>query len=251
VRRTGWIAVVAMLAVAGSSAAEDRRDSAPFAVSILGLRVVELRLAGAESPSGAYAARVVIGTTGAARAIARVRFEAEAAGLRRGGDWRPVRYVESADTGRRQSAARLSFADGAVQVLSAAPDLPAETAGHAAAAPDDGVLLPVPAGWNIGAVDPMTALYAAMRDLAPGEDCALDLRIFDGTRASRVRIAPSGDGHCRGEYRRVGGFPARDMAERAAFPLVLMRADRGDDWQRRVRAEVATLWGTAVLVRDD
>jgi hypothetical protein len=232
-----------MLAVAGSSAAEDRRDSARFAVSILGLRVVELRLVGAESPSGAYAARVVIATTGAARAMARVRFEAEAAGRRAGGDWRPARYAESADTGRRQSAARLVFTDGTAQLLA---DVPEAAAGRAA-----DPLMPVPPDWAVGAVDPMTALYAAMRDLAPGEDCALDLRIFDGTRASRVRIAPSGDGQCRGEYRRVGGFPARDMAERAAFPLVLRRADRGDGWQRLVRAEVATLWGTAVLVRDD
>jgi hypothetical protein len=241
--RARYIVAAAMLAVAGPLAAEDRRDDARFGVSVLGLRVVELRLAGAEAPSGAYAARVAITTTGAARAVARVRFEAEVTGRRARGDWRPDRYTESADTGRRQSAARLVFTDGTAQVVT---DTAGTTAGRAA-----DPLLPVPSDWALGAVDPMTALYAAMRDLTPGEDCALDLRIFDGIRASRVRIAPSGDGQCRGEYRRVGGFPARDMAERAAFPLVLMRADRGDGWQRLVRAEVATLWGTAVLVRDD
>lgn len=241
------LALAAGLAAAGAWA-EDRRDDVRLSVRVLGLRAAELQLAGVETPTGAYAAQVRLVTTGAARAIARVRFDAEAAGYRQGRLWQPARYAEDADTGRRQSAARLGFSDGTAQVLPGTD--PADGAQRAARAAEGEALIPVLEGWTSGAVDPVTALYAALRDLAPDEDCTLDLRIFDGVRASRVRLTPAADGTCRGAYRRVGGYPPRDMAERAEFPLMLSYADRGDGWRRLERAEVTTLWGRAVLERE-
>ena len=105
---------------------------------------------------------------------------------------------------------------------------------------------------QVGTVDPLTAMFATLRDVAPGRECGRSLKMFDGRRSSELRLgAPQTDGEnvvCAGEYRRIGGFPPDDMAERTRFPFTLTYAPAGDRMQV-VEVAMDTLYGKARLVR--
>jgi hypothetical protein len=186
-----------------------------------------------------YAVSGVIRTTGAAAALRPVRYIAEAEGRLRGGRYRPSRYAEDIDTGRRQSSTRIAW-PGGIPV--------AETAGEARASGTP----PDPASQK-GAVDPLTALFAGLRDTARADACALRLSVFDGVRATRAMLADpqavDGGMTCRGRYTRVAGFTDKEMAERQVFAFTARYADAGDGRLRLVELQTDTVFGPAVLVR--
>ena len=72
-------------------------------------------------------------------------------------------------------------------------------------------------------MDPLTAMFATLRDVAPGQECQVSLKMFDGRRATRLTLGgrqAAGDKvTCAGEYRRVAGFSPEDMAEKTRFPF--------------------------------
>ncbi|MDE3028569.1 MAG: DUF3108 domain-containing protein [Paracoccaceae bacterium] len=75
-----------------------------------------------------------------------------------------------------------------------------------------------------GTIDVLTALYATLSRIPADQACKVALNIFDGTRRARLTLWPTdgskGTLQCGGEYRRVAGYSAEDMA-RPAFPFTL------------------------------
>jgi hypothetical protein len=103
-----------------------------------------------------------------------------------------------------------------------------------------------------GTLDPMTALFALLRDVPRADVCRLDVPVFDGRRVSRVSTrGPKTEGDrivCDGEYRRVEGFSERQMREKARFPFSITYAPAGDRY-RVERIAIDTLYGRATLDR--
>ena len=206
-----------------------------WSVHALGVKVGELRLQVQEDAEG-YRLRSRFETTGVAASLARIRFDIRAEGLREGEVYRPVTYRGDIDTGRRQSATTLDFSGPA----------PRETTGtHRPAVPISDTALR-------GAIDPMTMMWRVLRDRP--EPCALDGTQFDGTRLVAIRLVRSEmDGDrlvCHGEYHRLGGYTAEELAEITVTPMIVTFERNGGNW-RAVQVWVRTRHGPATVRRRD
>lgn len=225
--------------MAGRADAGSVRDEARFDLIMLGLTAGTLSFAG-ETDGRSYAVTGRLASSGILSFIRKVSYDATAQGRVRGDRFSPARYTEQADTGRRQSVAEIVWTGGTPAV--AAYDPPREPR------PTD-----VDPATQKGSVDILTALYATLRDAEAGAECNRSYAMFDGRRASRLTLgAPvaAGDGvTCPGEYRRVAGFSAEDMAEKTRFPFTLTYAPLPDGRMRVVEVAMDTLYGRARLVR--
>lgn len=233
--RLPCLALLAVLAWPWAATA-DPVEVRTFEVRIAGLRVADLVLTGWVA-EGRYAATGTLRTTGLAGALRRVRFAARVEGRITPAGPRPERYAEQIDTGRRRSEASLVWEGGTVRQ---------ETEKGAADAAADSVAEPAAAG----AVDPLTALWFGLADVAPEAACRYAAATFDGTRHAEVRLSPiAGQPSCAGRFRRLSGYGAAELAERRAFAFTLHLAPGPGDLLRVERVEVETIYGKAVLNR--
>lgn len=225
------LALLAVLAWPCAVAA-DPVEVLAFEVRIAGLRVADLVLTGAVA-EGRYAATGTLRTTGLAGALRRVRFAARVEGRITPAGPRPERYAEQVDTGRRRSEASLVWEDGTVR---------REAAGAAA----DNAVEPAAEG----AVDPLTALWFGLADVAPEAACRYAAATFDGTRHAEARLSPvAGQPSCAGSFRRLSGYSAAELAERRAFAFTVHLAPGPAGLLRAERIEAETIYGKAVLNR--
>lgn len=213
----------------------DGTTDANFSVSIRGVPAGSLTVKGKES-GGAYSASGVLQSGGLVGLVAKVKYTATASGRVKGNRFSPARYDEKADTGKRKSDSSMTYSGGVPTVSDYEPSANG-----------------VKPSTQKGTVDPMTALYAAFRDVNKDEVCKLDVKMFDGKRASQVKLASpraeKGMIKCDGEYRRLAGFSAEDMAEKARFPFNLYYAKTDDGRYRVEKVVTQTLFGNAVMKR--
>ncbi len=216
-----------------------RADEAVFDFSVRGLRAGTLTFSGA-AEGGSYAVTGRLESAGLVGLLRKVRYDGQVEGRVKGKRFTPARYVERADTGKRQSEAVMEYRGGVPQVKVYNPPRP----------PGDGGLDPA---RQAGTVDPLTAMFAALRDVPAGQECNLALQLFDGKRRSQVSLGaprPSGEGiACPGEYRRLAGFPAEDMAERARFPFSVFLVPQADGRMRVSEVTLESIYGNARLKR--
>ncbi|MGL6210463.1 MAG: DUF3108 domain-containing protein [Paracoccaceae bacterium] len=216
----------------GFSAMAAGAETADFDVTLKGLKVAELSLTSSVA-GGDYDVQLTIRSEGLAGVVKRVRFAAAAQGGI-GNSFAPVRYVEKADTGRRQSDVEIVYDGGVPQVL------------RYTSPRKDGPELLDPATQG-GTLDPATALYVGLRDLPAGQSCAADFAVFDGRRRSAFSL--SGDGvTCTGSYRRIAGYTSEEMAERTRFPIEMTYAPE-EGVMRVIEASVQTIYGKVRLKR--
>ena len=227
-----------VLALAGGPAlaAEER---AAFDLVLRGLGAGSVAFA-AVVDDDSYAVSGQLRTGGLVALVRRVRYDATVQGAIRDGRFVPWRYTEDADTGRRQSRAVMDYRAGVPQVK--AYDPPRE--------PRPYDVDPATMG---GTVDPLTGLFATLRDVDPGQECRVDLQMFDGRRHTRIRTADrAAEGDrvtCAGEYRRIAGYSAEDLAERTRFPFTLTYAPGANGRMQVVEVAMETLYGRARLIR--
>jgi hypothetical protein len=104
-----------------------------------------------------------------------------------------------------------------------------------------------------GTVDPLTAMFATLRDVPQGKECNRSLTLFDGKRRSAVVLGAPKAGQdgvtCPGEYRRLEGFSAEDMAERARFPFTLRLMPAGNGMMQVTEVTMQSIYGAAELRR--
>lgn len=203
-----------------------------FAVHALGFKVGELHLAGTLE-TRRYTVTSQFHTTGLAGALARVRFSMKAGGRRDGATFHPAFYVEDMDTGRRESRARLDFSGPLVAA---------------------GVAAPIGPDALRDVVDPLTAILMVLRDHPSPPDCTLRQRVFDGERLTELQLTRRDTADdmlsCGGSFRRLAGYPARDMARWPEFPLRIdYTPDPATGYHRATRIQVQTIYGPATLVR--
>ncbi|HBD89673.1 MAG: hypothetical protein A2092_11905 [Rhodobacteraceae bacterium GWE1_64_9] len=235
--RAAVVALTLALGLATPLAAEEAR----FDLVLRGITAGSLSWSGSGTPGGTYSVAGRLKTSGLAAMLKRLRYDAQAKGqITAQGDFQPASYVEDADTGRRQSQSQITYAKGVPQVTQSKSDRKPR--------PWD-----IDAAGQTGTVDPLTAMFAALRDVAPGKECGVNLQVFDGRRASAVSTAaPSRQGDrvvCAGEYRRIAGFSPEDMAEKTRFPFTLTYAPAADGKMRVIEVSMESLYGKARLVR--
>ncbi|WP_097029809.1 DUF3108 domain-containing protein [Cereibacter ovatus] len=228
--------VVAAL-VAGPASAQT--DKAAFDLVLRGIGAGTLSFSGTEE-AGRYAVSGRLQSGGLLGMLRKVRYDAEARGGISGGLPAPLRYRESADTGKRQSNVEMSWRGGVPRVDAYDP-------------PRDPRPYDVDPATQKGTVDPLTALYAVLRDVEPGKECRLSLDIFDGRRRTRLALAaPQAKGQgvtCTGEFLRIAGYSRKDMAEKTRFPFSLTYAPTAEGRMRVVEVATDTLYGRATLTR--
>ena len=230
---------VAGLTVGSMARADDQRTSAVFSISIRGLSAATLTLNGA-AMGQRYQASGTLKSAGLLGLVKTIRYDAKVEGRRIADRAVPVRYSETADTGKRQSAAVMAYKAGVPQVKSYVPPRPPRV--------DD--IDPATQG---GTVDPLTALYLILRDVPAAKACAMKLTLFDGRRRSQIMLgkpAKSGDQiTCAGEYRRLDGFTPEDMAEKNRFALSLTYGQSAKDMVHVTEISMDTLYGKGRMIR--
>jgi hypothetical protein len=231
--------VLAGLAAVLAASSSHADDPVVFDLSIRGIRAGTLSFSG-EATAGRYAVSGRLESAGLVGLVRQVRYDGQAEGSLRQGRFTPARYREQADTGRRQSESVMEYRGGVPQVKVYNP--PRELG-------SDGI---DPATQG-GTVDPLTALFATLRDVAPGGECNQTLTLFDGKRRSQLVLgAPSaieGGIACPGEYRRLAGFSADDMAEKTRFPFTVRLVPGASGLLQVDEVTMESIYGNARLKR--
>lgn len=231
---------MALPAAAPPAGAQTVQDQAQFDLVMRGITAGSLTFSANQQGEG-YSVVGRLASSGLLSLIRRVAYDARAEGMIKDGRYIPARYAETADTGKRTSESQMDYKGGVPQVRVYNP--PRE-----------------PAAWDVdastqgGTVDPLTALYATLRDVAPGGECNRALQMFDGRRASQLTLGPpqavaGGAVTCAGEYRRVAGFPPEDMEEKTSFPFTLTYLPGADGRMQVVEVTMDSLYGKARLIR--
>ena len=234
------LALVAGLAAAALPAAADQTDRIVFDVMLKGIRAGELAING-RIEGNRYGANGTLQTSGLVGMLRKLRYDATSSGAVSGARFTPFRYTEKANTPSRQSENVIVYKGGVPVSVSSNPPRAARERDVDPAAQG-------------GTLDPLTALYAVLRDVDPTEACRLDVRMYDGARRSQVKLsAPKpmagGGVTCTGEYRRLAGFSDKDMAERTRFPFTLVYEPTGEGRLQVARVVTATVYGNGVLKR--
>jgi hypothetical protein len=232
------VVAMAAAAVLGGPA----RADAPvvFDLTIRGIEAAVLSFSGSVD-GNRYAVAGRLQSAGLVGLLKSMRYEGSSRGSVRGGRFTPQQYVERADTGRRKSVGEMRYDRGVPQIKSYDP--PRELG--------EARLDPATQG---GTVDPLTAMFAVLRDAPQGQECNLSLTMFDGERRSQVQLGapvPGKEGAltCPGEYRRLEGFSEKDMAEKTRFPFTLTLSPPEDGLRQTTEVRMDTLYGRAVLTR--
>ncbi|AZB56175.1 DUF3108 domain-containing protein [Cereibacter sphaeroides] len=235
--RIGFGIAALMLLMAGPAAAQS--DEAVFDLVLRGVRAGTLSFAGSEQ-DGRYAVNGRLQSGGLVSLLRTVRYDARASGRIVRGRPQASAYSEKADTGRRQSEVQLAWRNGRPVVERYEPARKPRS-------------YDVDPAAQRGTVDPLTALYAALRDVDPGQECRTSLEIFDGRRRTQVVLgapqAAEGGVACAGEFRRIAGYSEEDMAEKSRFPFTLRYEPTAEGRMRVVQVATDTIYGKATLRR--
>lgn len=214
-------------------------QSTSFDLSIRGLNVGVLTMA-AEETAATYRVAGRIANAGLTNIIRRFSYNGQAQGAVRGNRLSPSYYEGVADTGRRSSEVVIAYPGGVPEVRAYTSE---REAGPDSPAPDT----------QGGTVDPLTGVYALLRDVAPDRACETRVIIFDGRRQSSLVAQSAGMENglpvCAGRYERRLGYTA-DEVERHRFFNFVLRYQPGPDGRLQVREVVFdSLYGTAAITR--
>lgn len=228
--------IAALWAVATTAGAQTRSI---YDVSLAHVPVGRMSL-GADEKGGAYSVTADFTTRGVA-SIVDASFRLSAQGRIGARGLTPHHYDERIDTGSRRSTVTLAYRGGVPRVTggSVADDV----------AEDPDALDPA---TQKGTLDPLTALYGALRDRPAEGLCRYDVVIFDGERRARLamtgRSRDGGRVTCAGAYTRLAGFSASEMARQTRYPFSITYAPAGQ-FMRAAGLSVRSRYGTARLTR--
>lgn len=241
-------AVAALLACAGlalggtaPAARADQSDKIVFDLSLSGLPAGRLAING-DIRGDRYGASGLVEATGLVGMFAKLRYDATVSGSHDAGGFHPETFDETAQRKNKTSRQTISYRGG----------VPASVTHTPPRAPRASDVDPARQG---GTIDPLTALYAVLRDVDRSEACKLSAYMYDGSKRSQVSLdtpQPTTDGGitCAGEYRRIDGFSAEEMAKQPVFRFTLTYAPIAGNQRLRVtRIVTDTILGKGTLTR--
>jgi hypothetical protein len=201
------LAMLALLALPGLAPAQGL--DAQYDVSVAGVNGGTIGIRGRDG-ADSYAISAAARSTGLLASFVSYGFEGQAQGLIRNGRHVSRTYVEREDDEGEITGSTTTFRGDRVAGVTFDPPRPPR--------PYD-----LEPAKQSGVIDPLTALYLALRPVAASEACGRSWEVFDGRHVARLTIGPGtarGDGlRCEGEYRRLRGYSAEEMAERPLVPL--------------------------------
>lgn len=104
----------------------------------------------------------------------------------------------------------------------------------------------------VGALDPVSAGFALLRDNTPDNICNKMVDVFDGSRRSRLRLGKAVAGEngyvCNGVYARLEG-EAHSLSSQSEYPFTLTFTPSGAGEVQLERIETRTRFGLAVVSR--
>lgn len=208
-----------------------------FDVRAWGVKVGEFRVSGKDR-ADQYTVKAGFETTGLVKQLGRIWFTMSVKGRKSGDTFTPIRYTEQVQTGRRTSSAQLDYATG----------FPVLTGGKLGT--EDAEVLDATAQTDT--VDPLSAMFIALRDQPRAGLCKLDQAIFDGARRTiAFMTARKDDGDrviCTGQFRRLGGYSAKQLRQGRDSSYELTYVPAGSVMQVQ-EARVTSSRGTAILTR--
>jgi hypothetical protein len=225
----------AALPLPASRAAADRSS---FSFSIAGIRVGAASFEFQEA-GGRYNASTRIDTAGVVGMIADFFFDGQSSGrLAAGGAVVPQLFTAPTKSPRPLRKSRMVWKDGTPVKVSVEP--PRDSA-------------PDPAE-QAGTLDPVSASLRLLRDAPADEICNTTVMVYDGSRVSRLKVAPpvEKDGRlvCAGAYARLKG-EASSMVGAREFPFSITFARAAGGMATLERIEAPTNFGQAVVARMD
>lgn len=236
-RLTTFACIAALLMPAIAQA--EQRDNIAFKFSLSGITAGELKINGAQS-GNSYAANGVLATTGLLGALSGMRYDASVQGTYRNGKYTPTQFDETQNRRKRVVKSQMVFRNG----------VPVSVTRDPPRAPLAADVDPAKQG---GTIDPLTALYAVLRDVPRGEACKLSEFMFDGSKRTQVVLgspqAKGSDIVCSGEYRRIAGFDADEMAKQPVFRFTLTYTPLSNDQMRVTDIVTDTVLGKGRLTR--
>lgn len=205
-----------------------------YDVRLLGARVGVMTIAATEK-NGYYAARSRFSTAGIVGALKSLSADVSVQGRVAGSMLRPQAYSEEIHDGSRVSNVKVRFWPGTPRLMEGDPGSDAPPARPA----------------SLGAaLDPLTVLYAALRDQPRDTLCRFSADVFDGHRLARLALtqpAPQGERvTCHGFYRRLEGYG--DERQNRNVPVSVEYEPAGGE-MRAARVRVETKYGPAVMYR--
>lgn len=210
-----------------------------FDVYVRGIKAGRLAFSGIENGTF-YSAVGHVESTGLLAAVVKVRYDARSKGRMNGSSFIPASYFEKTTGSRRNNESVMEYRSGVPQVKKYTP-------------PRDPKPWDVPPKTQAGTLDPMTVLYTALKDVPLSAVCNVNVRMYDGKRASTVKLSdrePNGEGYsCNGEYRRIQGWHPKELEKKSRFPFRLTYAKVGDDLYRVTHVTIDTVAGRATLKR--
>ena len=233
------LAIALVLSLLGLPLHAKMVDEGRFDVILRGIPAGQLVFK-AEQAGGLYAVAGKVQSTGIVAALLTFRYDATARGTVTSKGFRPSFYSQDTDRRGRRARAEMSYRSGVPR--------PPEITPPRGPAPYD--LDPATQG---GTIDPLTAIFAVLRDQPRDSACNTSLTLFDGRRRTQLTLgAPivqaDGTATCTGNYKRLGGFSPEDLAERSVFPMTLKLQPVADKL-RVSEVRVPTVYGDAVLRR--
>jgi len=209
-----------------------------YDVRFRGVTVAQITVALRSNPAD-YAIAAQVRASRLAGLFATIRFDMAAEGRFSSNGPSPVRFREDNDTGRRQSMVEMRWSGDVPVVVSQSP------------APGPEAVPPTAAA---GALDPLSALMMLLRDQGTTAPCNQTLTVYDGARLSRLSVGAArraGDpARCSGEYQRLDGYRAEELADRARFPFTLHYRRVDGEW-RLTEADASSLYGPIRILRRD
>jgi hypothetical protein len=220
-------ALAATPAIAGSSV---------YDLTLAGVRLGEIIIE-AELSGDSYRAASRIVSTGLVGAFTDYGFEGEATGrLAADGSVEPERFRAKSVSPRAKRRTEIDWQGDTPVRVSVEPPRRQE---------------PDPARM-VGALDPVSAGFALLRDNQPEHVCDTRIDVYDGSRRSRLTLgAPvAGEGtlSCSGTYARLEG-EAHSLSSQSEYPFTIRFRARGDGLMRLDRIETETRFGRAVVAR--
>jgi hypothetical protein len=161
------------IALIATPPAMAEQSAMSFDVRLLGARIGVLNIAATETGKS-YAARSIFTTVGLVGALKHMEADVTVNGRLASGQMQPVDYQEAIDDGTRVTNVKVRFAPGTPRLVSG----------------DTGSKAPPASGSSLNqAIDPLTGLYALLKDQPSTVSCAYSADIFDGHRLARIALS--------------------------------------------------------------
>lgn len=236
--RLTTLACVAALTLPAVAQA-DQTDTISFQFTLAGIPSGQLKINGVQSGTS-YAANGVLATSGLLGALSGMRYDASVKGAYKDGKYTPAQFDETQYRRKKVIKHQIVFRNGVpVSVTRDPPRTPLAN--------------DVDPAKQGGTIDPLTALYAVLRDVPRADACKLSVFMYDGSKRTQVVLnkpQPTGDDLvCSGEYRRIGGFDAEEMAKQPVFNFTLTYTPLSNGQMRVTDIVTDTILGKGRLKR--